>query len=531
MNPVPVAAAVGGEIDYRSYLRLDMMPHILCPGCGHGIVLKSLLRAMHRLALAREDVVLVSGIGCSSRIVGYVDACTLHTTHGRPLTFATGVKLARPDLRVIVITGDGDGLAIGGNHLIHAARRNIDLTCLLLNNAIYGMTGGQGAPTTPEGARSSITPSGAVEPAFDACRLVQGAGGTFVARGLTASPLQLDDLIVAAIEHRGFSFVEILSDCPEYFGRYNDLGRGPEMLQAQRRQVEWVGAKLGEKRFVEGLLVDSPAHAAHPAFTPGVLHQEARPEYTELLARDAAGREASASRPGRRNAPAAAGTALPAPVGAPNSMAAAASRRSADMRAPASSSAGAANGAVPGGTHGPAGEVRIRVAGAGGQGVVLAGLLLAEAAVAAGRNATHAQAYGPESRGGASKAEVIIADGEIDFPCADEVDVLVALTRDAYARYAGQLAPGGLLIVDADHVAVDLPHAAAAHALPLTATAVRVLGTAVGANLVALGALAGLSGAVPVDALEHAVAARRPGGSAERALLALRAGLDLIAAR
>ncbi|HBH03527.1 MAG TPA: 2-oxoacid:ferredoxin oxidoreductase subunit beta, partial [Candidatus Rokubacteria bacterium] len=117
-----------------------MMPHILCPGCGHGIVLKAILRAVHRLGLPRDRLVFVSGIGCSSRIVGYVDFCTLHTTHGRPLTFATGLKLARPELHVVVVTGDGDGLAIGGNHLIHAARRNIGLTCLLLNNATYGMT-------------------------------------------------------------------------------------------------------------------------------------------------------------------------------------------------------------------------------------------------------------------------------------------------------------------------------------------------------------------------------------------------------
>ena len=124
-------------VDVRDALRRDMMPHILCPGCGHGIVLKALLRAIHRLGLRREEVVFVSGIGCSSRIVGYIDFCTLHTPNGRPLTFATGIKLARPGLRVIVITGDGDGLAIGGNHLIHAARRNIDVTCLLLNNAIF----------------------------------------------------------------------------------------------------------------------------------------------------------------------------------------------------------------------------------------------------------------------------------------------------------------------------------------------------------------------------------------------------------
>ena len=490
-----MSTTAGAELDYRQYLRLDMMPHILCPGCGHGIVLKSILRAIHRLGLRRESVVFVSGIGCSSRIVGYVDFCTLHTTHGRPLTFGAGVKLARPDLHVIVITGDGDGLAIGGNHLIHAARRNLDLTCLLLNNAIYGMTGGQGAPTTPEGARTSIGASGAIEPAFDACRLVLGAGASFVARGVTAAPLQLDDLLVEAIQHRGFSFVEILSDCPEYFGRYNEVGRGPEMLAAQRSHVDWVGSKLSEKRFVPGLLADPPAHAAHPSFHSGVLHRETRPEYAAELARQA---ETAAREP--RPAPESRQAAVPAAV-------------------------------VP---EAPARESLIRLGGAGGQGIVLAGLLLAEAAVAAGRNATHAQAYGPESRGGASKAEVIISDGEIDYPCADRVGVFLALTQEAYDRYGRQLEPGGMLIVDRDQVQVGAGNdgvpgeRVVCHALPIAATAVRVLGTAVGANLVALGALVGLSGAVPVEALERAVSARRPGGSAERALEALRAGLALV---
>jgi 2-oxoglutarate ferredoxin oxidoreductase subunit beta len=481
------------ELDYRRYLRLDMMPHILCPGCGHGIVLKAILRAVHRLGLSRDEVVFVSGIGCSSRIVGYVDFCTLHTTHGRPLTFATGLKLARPDLTVVVITGDGDGLAIGGNHLIHAARRNIDLTCLLLNNAIYGMTGGQGAPTTPEGARSSITPGGAVEPAFDACRLAQGAGATFVARGLTAAPLGLDELIAEAIRHKGFSFLEIMSDCPEYFGRYNDLGRGPELLQAQRTQVEWIGARLGDKRVVPGLLADPPAHAVHPAFTPGVLHREARPEFVERLA----SRAASAT-PRRAMGSAAGGPGETAPAPAPLA-----------VQRP----------------------FTVRLAGAGGQGIALAGLLLAEAAVAAGMNATHAQAYGPESRGGASRADVIVSDGEIDYPYADRVDALVALSQEALDRHAERLVPGGLLVVDRGLARTAPANGAASRALPITETALAVLGSPLGANLVALGALVGLTGIVPAESVERLIAARRLGGGAERGVSAFRAGLALTSPR
>ncbi len=467
--------------DYRPYLRPAMMPHILCPGCGHGIVLKALLRAVHGLGLGQDDVVFVSGIGCSSRLVGYVDFCTLHTTHGRPLTFATGLRLARPDLKVVVITGDGDGLAIGGNHLIHAARRNIDLTCLLLNNATYGMTGGQGAPTTPEGARSST--GSTVEPAFDACRLATGAGATFVARGMTSAPLGLDALIAEAIAHRGFSFVEILSDCPEYFGRYNALGRGPEMLQAQRRRTEHVDRPLRAKRSLAGR--DPAGVETVPG---GVLHREERPEFGAVLA-------AAGGAPGARD----------------------------------NGSCAIAPGAPPSPGPGVRGDFAVRLAGAGGQGIVLAGLILAEAAVAAGRNATHAQAYGPESRGGASRAEVLMADGEIDYPCADRVDALLALTQQAADQYGGQMASGGVVITDADRV-TSPPPGATVCALPLAATAQRALGVAVGTNLVGLGALVARTRCVPAESVECVLAARRPGGSADRALAAFRAGLALVAA-
>jgi 2-oxoglutarate ferredoxin oxidoreductase subunit beta len=463
-------------------------------------VLKAILRAIHRLGLRREDVVFVSGIGCSSRIVGYIDFCTLHTTHGRPLTFATGLKLARPDLRVIVITGDGDGLAIGGNHLIHAARRNIGITCLLLNNAIYGMTGGQGAPTTPAGALSKTNPDGTVEPSFDACRLALGAGASFVGRGFTATPLELDDLIARAVEHQGFSFVEIFSDCPEYFGRYNSLGTGPEMLQAQRRQMDTVSEPLAEKQFVCGLDTSPAMRLLQTSLASGVLHRESRPEFAEqLVARAAAHPAEKTPRPERRAA------------------------------APAGKGQGAERAAAAGASGPP--QYQVRLAGAGGQGIVLAGLLLAEAAVAAGKNATHAQAYGPESRGGASKAEVIVSDGEIDYPYADRVDLLLALTQEAYEQYAAQLAPGGILLVDGDRVRPDATNGLAVHALPIGATAQRVLGTTVGANVVALGALVGVSGVVPAEAAEHALAARKPGGSAETALRAFRAGLALVPSR
>jgi len=215
---------------------------------------------------------MVAGIGCSSRLIGYVDFCTLHGTHGRAPAFATGLKLARPDLDVVVITGDGDGLAIGGNHLIHAARRNIDITVLMLNNAIYGMTGGQAAPTTPEGSIASTTPMGNTEPNFDACKLLIGAGASFVARVFAANPIEMTKVMVDGITHPGFSFIEVVSDCPEYFGRYNKVGGGADMLNWMAVRDEGVAGPLSEKRFVSNVTATVPA----PALRTGVLQREIR---------------------------------------------------------------------------------------------------------------------------------------------------------------------------------------------------------------------------------------------------------------
>lgn len=262
--------------DVRSYLRQWAMPHVLCPGCAHGIVLRAYLEAVKRLDLDQDRLAMVAGIGCSSRLVGYVDFCTLHSTHGRAPAFATGLKLARPDLTVVVVTGDGDGLAIGGNHLIHAARRNVDITCLLLNNAIYGMTGGQAAPTMPEGAIASTTPQGSTERPFDACRLMIGAGATFVARVLASEPPAMTDVMAAGLSHEGFSFIEVMSNCPEYFGRYNGLGGGAEMLALIARQDAGVADVLADKQYVNFL----PTPRLTPSVPTGVLHREDVPVYT-----------------------------------------------------------------------------------------------------------------------------------------------------------------------------------------------------------------------------------------------------------
>jgi 2-oxoglutarate ferredoxin oxidoreductase subunit beta len=219
----------------HKYLRHDKkFPHVWCPGCGIGIMLGALIRAIDRIGYEKDEVVLVSGIGCSGRLPVYVDFNTLHTTHGRALTFATGVKLAKPSLKVIVVMGDGDAVAIGGNHFIHSARRNIDVTAIIVNNSIYGMTGGQYSPTTPYGMRSSTTVYSNIEQAFRISELAVTAGAVFVGRGTVYHAKLLDRLIEEAILKEGFSVVEVISHCHTQYGRQNRLGTAVEMMESQR---------------------------------------------------------------------------------------------------------------------------------------------------------------------------------------------------------------------------------------------------------------------------------------------------------
>ncbi len=254
-----------------NYLRAKkQFPHVWCPGCGHGVVMGSLIRAIDKLNYSKDNVVMVSGIGCSSRMTAYVDFNTLHTLHGRPIAFATGLKMAKPEMPVIVITGDGDAIAIGGNHFIHAARRNIDLTVVLMNNNIYGMTGGQISPTTPYGGRGSTARAGNPEHPFDISKLAIAAGATFVARTTTYHVPAMDRLIQQALVNKGFSLVEIFSQCPTYEGKWNKRGDAAQMLKYYKENA--VPIALKSKYSTEEL---------KNKFFIGILHQESKPEFTE----------------------------------------------------------------------------------------------------------------------------------------------------------------------------------------------------------------------------------------------------------
>ncbi len=218
----------------EGYLRVDRLPHIWCPGCGLGTILGTFLRSLQESGLDPDKVVVVSGIGCTGRVAGYIKLDSFHTTHGRAIAFATGLKLANPELKVVVFSGDGDLAAIGGNHLIHAGRRNVDMTVICVNNFNYGMTGGQFGPTTPEAARSTTSRAGNIENPFNMPALAAASGAVYVARWTAAQVHQMQRSILEALLKKGFSFVEIISPCPTYYGRMNRQPTGLDQMRYYR---------------------------------------------------------------------------------------------------------------------------------------------------------------------------------------------------------------------------------------------------------------------------------------------------------
>lgn len=462
--------------DLRRYLRQELMPGVWCPGCGHGNVLRGIATALDRLHRNLDQVVCVGGIGCAGRSPFYLNTSAMHTTHGRALAYATGLKTARPELTVLVTMGDGDAAAIGGNHLIHACRRNLDLTAIVYNNGTYGMTGGQQAPTTPTGMRSTTTPLGSIEPPFDISELAKAAGASYVARTTTFDFEELPQYIAEAIAHPGFAVVEVLTQCPTYFGRLNHLGDPATMLDYER-DLTFPSEPMTREQVAGKLAV-------------GRFRAEIRPEYTRSYAelcdraRAAAGstRETVAAEP------------LPRAVALPRD------------------------------------PYQVRFSGAGGQGVILAGVLLADAACAEGLQVVQTQSYGPEARGGACKSEVVLSTGPIAFPEVDRPDAVVCLSAEAMRKFAVS-APGSIRLVDESACAGQQP-AAEDVVLPIARTAAEAGGELV-VNVVALGALAGLTGIVSPQAILAGVRQRvRPEALAlnQRALEAgVRLGLGAAA--
>ncbi|NLM44892.1 MAG: 2-oxoacid:ferredoxin oxidoreductase subunit beta [Clostridiales bacterium] len=246
----------------EDYLIEKKLPFFWCAGCGDGIVLSSILKSFANLGYDRKNTVVVTGIGCWGKADDYINTHTFHGTHGRALAFATGIKLANPKLNVIVLMGDGDGATIGGNHLIHAARRNVDITAILVNNFNYGMTGGQYSGTTPEESYTITSRYGHIEPSFDLCNLVEAAGAPYVARGSVYHVVQLQKFIEEGLQKKGFSFIEVISTCPTHFGRLNGMKKAPDIMRWIKDNSVSIAAaeKLSpeelEKKFVLGKFAD-----------------------------------------------------------------------------------------------------------------------------------------------------------------------------------------------------------------------------------------------------------------------------------
>ncbi|UFS61349.1 2-oxoglutarate ferredoxin oxidoreductase subunit beta [Sulfurimonas sp. HSL-3221] len=256
--------------NYDKYLRVDKMPTLWCWGCGDGVILKATIRAIEKMGWDMDKVCVVSGIGCSGRFSSYINCNTIHTTHGRTVAYATGVKLAKPEANVIVVAGDGDGLAIGGNHTIHGCRRNIDLNFILINNFIYGLTNSQTSPTTPQGMWTVSQKNGNIDPTFDACALAIGAGASFVARETMLDPKKLEKILVKGFSHKGFSFFDIMSNC------HINLGRKNKMANAMQN-LEWIDSITMPLRKWEALSDEEKKNV----FPTGVLKEVNDPEYCE----------------------------------------------------------------------------------------------------------------------------------------------------------------------------------------------------------------------------------------------------------
>ena len=485
-------------------LRTERLPHIWCPGCGLGTALSCFTSALMRSGLDLDKVAIVSGIGCTGRVAGYLRLDGFHTTHGRAIPFATGLKLANRDLKVIVFSGDGDLIAIGGNHFIHAARRNMDLTVICVNNFNYGMTGGQMGPTTPTQARTSTSPRGNLEHPFNIPNLAAAAGATYIARWTVLHARRLEKSIHKALLKPGFSVVEAISPCPTLYGRFNRARYGTDMMEYYHQKAvirhhvqPWEADIELAGEIICGEFVD----IERPTFQDRLeeMFGELRPsEDLALLNRPPVELEA------------------PFEVGVER----------AELLVPAPETA-AVRVEAPVAEAARAESVEVRLCGFGGQGIILAGRIAgAGAALHDEREVTLTQSYGPESRGGACSTALIISDRSILYPRVTRPSVMVAMSQEAYTTYRGQLTEGGVLLIDADLVDPDPTAGQRPIPIPATRIAEQELGRRIVANIVMLGALAALTEVVSEEAMRRAVLDSVPKGTEELNKQAFQMGYD-----
>lgn len=466
-------------------LRTERLPHIWCPGCGLGTSLSCFTSALMRTELDMDKVAIVSGIGCTGRVAGYLRLDGFHTTHGRALPFATGLKLANDGLKVIVFSGDGDLIAIGGNHFIHAARRNMDITVICANNFIYGMTGGQVGPTTPTGASASTSPWGNLEHPFNVPNLAAAAGATYVARWTALHARRLEKSIHRALLKPGFTVVEVISPCPTAFGRANREAYGRDMMKFYHENAvirhgahpEDVGIDLGGE-IVCGEFIDKE----RPTFQDRLrdLHREkALAEYQPWAALDLEDRLSPEE---------AITYKTPLDVGPVKTR----------------------------DRSGPELPLEVRLGGFGGQGIILSGKIMGRAqAIYEERQVSLTRSYGPEARGGACSSALVISDGPILYPHVKQPNLMVMMSQAAYTKYHDELVEGGRLLVDADLVDLDPDVSQDVTRVPATHIAAEELGLRIVANIVMLGAVTALTDVASKEAMRQAVLDSVPEGTEE----------------
>ncbi|HEB74411.1 MAG TPA: hypothetical protein ENJ03_04245 [Candidatus Desulfofervidus auxilii] len=467
--------------------REERLPHILCTGCGIGTTMANLAEALmeEEAELDLDKVSIVSGIGCAGRAAGYFKLDGFHTTHGRPVAFATGLKLANPDLHVIVFSGDGDLAAIGGNHLIHAARRNIDIKVICINNFTYGMTGGQMGPTTPLGTWSSTSVYGNYEMPFNLPYLMEACGATYVARWTSAHAHYIKNSIREAMHRKGFCFIEVISACPVNWGRRNKLRTGKAMV----------------KFFLDHTVVKTHPNSAEALIqmdTPivcGVFVDKTLPSYLDVMQEQLSKKLGISVFRGDGK------VELPE-----------------DKKETKTKTKPATKRLRP---------VQIKIAGLGGQGIGLLGLILGRAAcIFDGKQAIYTQEYGPEARGGASSSNIIISSELINIPYVTKPDVMITMAQGAFRKYKKEIQPNSILFMDKDLVKpTALPKGVKVYAVPATRMAEQ-LGRAVVANIVMLGFFVALTPYISLEAAEKALNMSVPKGTEEFNLKAFKNGYD-----
>jgi len=456
----------------RKFLREEKLPHFFCSGCGCGQVLNYFTQALEALQMDVEKMLTIGGVGCTARMPIYLKSDTFHGVHGRTLAWATGVKMHNPEIPIVIFAGDGDLVSIGGNHFIHAARRNLDVTVIMVNNLNFAMTGGQVAPTTPLGSVTMTTPYGNDEPAFDVAQLAMAAGATHVERWTTSRPVQCEQAIKRALQHKGFSLIEIVSQCPTHFGRYALKSGDPGKL------LQWIHQN--------SYLLDQADR-----FTDEEKHNKLACGIFRFQGGDS---------PSLKNLQ---GGDCPHPV-----------KEAEVVRAAAQ-----ATSVLPY-------PQRLTLCGMGGQGIILASVLLGTAAVTlAGLHAVQTQSYGSEARGGQCQAELIIDREPILSPVAQKKDLLLAMFSEAYHKYIPDLKADGVLVYDTDLVQPE-PRQGKSYGVPATQMAVG-LGNRMAANMVMLGFIAEMFGIISVEQLEQVVISEVDERFRELDINAVRAGVEL----